>query len=125
MLFNTPDRYGEGQRLEGFSVIVYKFGKSIGDYYGNSEMLVAIWCRLNDPDLGQANLVGRQLSEIRARFGEPFKIIRDVWIYEQHARVVSLHVSGDAVDWFKYARLSRNFNAASVEPGLLNPGPRW
>ena len=40
----------------GFSVVVYKFGKEIGDYYDSNEMLIAIWCRLNDPDLGQANL---------------------------------------------------------------------
>jgi hypothetical protein len=56
ILFSTPKRYPEGTRFSGFSVVVYKFGKEVGDYYDTNEMLIAIWCRLRDPDLGQADL---------------------------------------------------------------------
>jgi hypothetical protein len=102
-LFRTPRTYSEVERVEGFSLVVYKLGTNVGDYDDTNEMLVAIWCRLKDPDLGRANLVGTELSQIKARFGEPFAVIGDVWIYQHDARALSLHINGDAVDWYKYA----------------------
>jgi len=75
MLFSTPEGYGESERFSGFSVAVYKFGREVGDYYDTNEVLVAIWSRLRDPDLGQADLVGRLVPEIKARFGEPFAVV--------------------------------------------------
>jgi hypothetical protein len=125
MLFNTPVRYGEGARFRGFTLIVYKFGHSIGNFSGTNEILAAIWCRLNGPDFGRANFVGTQVPEIRARFGEPSAVISDVWIYQRNARVLALHVFGETIDWFKYARLSRNVDATRSAPELLHPGPEW
>ena len=126
MLFTTPMRYSEGERFFGFSVVVYKFGKEIGDYYDSNETLVAIWCRLNDPDLGQANLVGRFASEIKTRFGKPFTVIGDVLIYHSNGRALSVHTKDGVVDWFKYVRLSRDIDTPKAVPEpLLKPGPGW
>jgi hypothetical protein len=125
MLFNTPVRYGEGERFRDFALIVYKFGHSIGHFYDTNEILAAIWCRLNDPDLGRANFVGTQVPEIRARFGEPSAVISDVLIYQRNARALALHVFGETIDWFKYVRLSRNVDATRSAPELLHTGPEW
>jgi hypothetical protein len=125
MLFSTPREYRESERASGFSVVVYKFGKEVGDYYDTNEMLVAIWCRLSDPDLGHADLVGRLVPEIKARFGEPFAVVGDVLVYQRHGRALSVHTKDGAVDWFKYVWLSRNIDAPGAVPELLlqpNPG---
>src|SRR5437870_2257483 len=76
LLFPTPQRYSESERFTGFSIVVYKFGKRVGDYHDTNETLVVIWCRLRDPDLGRANLVGAPVPEIKSRFGEPSEIGR-------------------------------------------------
>ncbi|MBU0768569.1 MAG: hypothetical protein KJ687_05730 [Proteobacteria bacterium] len=125
-LFVTPTRYSEGERFRGFSIVVYRFGKEIGDYYDSKEKLLAIWCRLRDPDLGQADLVGRFLPEIKARFGEPFAVVGDILIYHRHGRALSVHTKDGTVDWFKYVRLSRDIDAPGAVPELLlQPGPGW
>jgi len=125
-LFGTPTQYSEGERFRGFSVVVYKFGKEIGDYYDSNETLVAIWCRLRDSDLGQADLVGRFVPEIKARFGEPFAVVGGILIYHRHGRALSVHTKDGTVDWFKYVRLSRDIDAPGAVPELLlQPGPRW
>ncbi len=125
-LFLTPARYGEGKRFRGFSVVVYKFGKEIGDYHDNNETLVAIWCRLRDPDLGQADLVGRSVSDINVRFGEPFAVVENVLIYHRHGRALSVHIKDGAVDWFKYVRLRRDIDAPGAVPELLlQSGSGW
>ena len=126
MLFPTPTRYSEGERFFGFSVVVYKFGKKIGDYYDSNETLIAIWSRLNDPDLGQANFVGRFVSEVKARFGEPSAVVGDVLIYHFNGRALSVHTKDGAVDWFKYVRLNRDLDSHGTVPELLlQPGPEW
>jgi len=125
-LFGTPARFSDGERLRGFSVVVYKFGKKIGDYYDSNETLIAIWSRLRDPDLGQADLVGKSVPEIKERFGEPFAAVGDVLIYHHHGRALSVHTKDGTVDWFKYVRLSRGLEAPGAVPGmLLQPGPGW
>ena len=125
-LFVTPTRYNEGERFRYFYVVVYKFGKEIGDYYDSNEMQVAIWCRLKDPDLGQADLVGKLVPEIKARFGEPFAVFGDILIYHRQGRALSVHTKDGAVDWFNYVRLSRNIDAPGAVPKLLlQPGPGW
>lgn len=125
-LFATPTRYSEGERFRGFSIVVYKFSKKIGDYYDSNEKLVAIWCRLRDPDLGQADLVGRFASEIKALFGKPFAVVGDIMIYQHHGRALSLHTKDGIVDWFKYVRLTRDIDASEEMPELLlQPGPGW
>jgi hypothetical protein len=124
MLFGTPKEYSEVDRFSGFSIVVYKFGKEVGDYYDTNEMLVGIWCRLRDPDLGQADLVGRLVSEIKARFGEPFAVVRDVRVYQRRGRALSVHTKDGAVDWFKYVWLSREINAPEEVPELLLQ-PEW
>lgn len=126
MLFDTPERYSESDRFSGFSIVVYKFGKRIGDYADTNEMLVAIWCRLRDSDLGQANLVGAPVPEIKARFGEPFAVVGDNLVYHRDGRALSVHTKDGAVDWFKYVRLSRHIDAPGAVPELLlQPGPGW
>ncbi len=40
-LFVTPTRYSEGERFRGFSIVVYKFGKEIGDYYDSKEIYMS------------------------------------------------------------------------------------
>lgn len=119
MMFDSPLSYSEVERLSGFSVVVYKLGSRIGDYNDTNEVLVAIWCRLKDPDLGQADLVGRPVSEVTARFGEPFARVGDVLVYQRHRRALSVHTSGGAVDWFKYVALSREIDTPDVVPELL------
>ena len=126
MLFTTPTRYSEGERFGGFSIVVYKFGKEIGDYYSSNETLIAIWCRLKDPDLGQADLVGKFVPEIKARFGEPFAVVGEILIYYKNNRALSVHTKDGAVNWFKYVRLSRDIDAPEAVPELLlQPGPGW
>jgi hypothetical protein len=120
-MFRTP-AYSEDEKFHGFSVVVYKLGAKVGDYYDTNEMLVAIWCRLKDPDLGQADLVGRQMSEITARFGEPFAVVGDVSVYQRHQRALSIHAKDGAVDWFKYVRLRRDVDISAAAPELLRPG---
>jgi hypothetical protein len=126
MLFDSPHRYNESERFGGFSVVVYKFGRVVGDFYDTNETLVAIWCQLNDPDLGAANLVETRESAVKARFGEPFAIIQDVWVYQRDGRAVSMQMTGGAVAWFKYARLSHALGTPDAVPKwLLHPGPGW
>jgi len=126
MLFLTPRQYTEGERFDGFSIVVYKLGKEVGDYYDTNEILVAVWCRLKDPDLGQADLVGMLVPEIKARFGEPFAVIGDVLVYQLDRRALSVHTNGGAVDWFKYVRLSRDIDGPRAVPELLlHSGPGW
>jgi hypothetical protein len=125
VLFATPEG-GEGQRFDGFSVVVYKFGKTIGRYEDTNEMLVAIWCRLRDPDLGQADFVGTRVSDLKSRFGEPFATIGDVLVYQQGRRALSVNTKGGIVAWYKYLRLSREIDAPGAVPELLlRPGPEW
>jgi hypothetical protein len=84
---------------------------------------VAIWCRLKDPDLGQADLVGRAVSEIKARFGEPFAVVGNVLVYQRQGRALAVHTKEGAVDWFQYVRLSREIDAPGAVPELLlQPG---
>jgi hypothetical protein len=123
MLFSTPGGYDEGDRFSGFSVVVYKFGKIVGDYYDTREVLVGIWCRLRDPDLGQADLVGRPVPEIKSRFGEPFAAVGDVLVYQHRGRALSVHTTEDTVDWFQYVWLSREIEQPTAVPELLlQPG---
>jgi hypothetical protein len=122
MMFRTPAVSSEGEKFHGFSVIVYKLGTKVGDYYDTNEILVAIWCRLKDPDLGQADLVGKQMSEIKTRFGEPFAVVGDVSMYQRHQRALSIHTNDGAVDWFKYVRLRGDIEDPASVPELLRPG---
>lgn len=123
MLFPTPGQYSEGERFFGFSVIVYKFGRKIGDYNNTNEILTAIWCRLKDPDLGPANLVGKPVTEVKELFGLPFTTRGDVIIYMHSRHILSLHINDGIVDWFKYARLRRDINESSEVLELLTkPG---
>lgn len=125
LLFATPGKYSEEERFGGFTVIVYKFGKKVGDYYDRNEMLVGLWCELKDPDLGKADLVGKTAAEINDRFGEPFAALSDVLVYHQHGRALSIHLKNGAVDWFKYFRLARDLAGPEEVPeSLLRPGPR-
>jgi hypothetical protein len=126
MLFSTPKQYNESDRFGGFSIVVYKFGKEVGDYYDRKETLIAIWCRLKDPDLGRADLVGQSIPELKMRFGQPFALVGDVLVYHHQARALSVHVRNGVVDWFKYIRLSRNIDSPESIPNfLLQPGSRW
>jgi hypothetical protein len=126
MLFSTPRGYSESDRFSGFRVVVYKFGKEVGDYYDTNEALVAIWSRLKDPDLVQADLVGRLVPEIKARFGEPLTVAGDILVYQRQGRALSLHTKDGAADWFKYVWLSRDIDAYGGVPDLLlEPGPKW
>jgi len=125
MLFPTGG-YSEGARVHDCAVVVYKFGTKIGAYNDTNEMLVAIWCRLSDPDLGHADLVGTRVAEMRSRFGEPFATIGDVLVYQQGRRALAVSTKDTRVAWYKYLRLSRAVDAPGAVPRLLlHPGPEW
>jgi hypothetical protein len=120
-MFPTPRAYNEGTRAEGFHLLVYKINSSrMANYYDDpTEVLIGIWCDIEDPDLGRANLAGTPLSGLKARFGEPFAINGDTWVYQRNARVLSVHVRGDKIKWFKYLRLSRPIGVREPVPDLL------
>lgn len=64
------------------------------------------------------------MSEIEARFGEPFAMVGDILIYHSNGRALSVHTKEGAVDWFKYARLNRDIDTPEAVPELfLKPGP--
>jgi hypothetical protein len=124
MLFPSPRQYNEGERFNGFSIVVYKFGKKVGDYSETNETLVGIWCRLKDPDLGAADLVGSPVSKIKERFGEPFAVVGDVLVYQHQGKALSIHAKDAVVDWFKYVRLNREMASPGAVPELLLK-PHW
>ena len=119
MLFETPAGYTEAERFFGARIIVYKFGTTVGNYSDTNEMLIGLRTRLRDPDLGQANLVGVSIDTLGERFGEPFVSAGELVIYHHEGRVLSLHVTGGVVDWFKYFRLSRELEMADTLPEFL------
>jgi hypothetical protein len=60
------------------------------------------------------------------RFGEPFAVLKGVWVHKQEMHALSMEMNGGAVRWFKYARLSRNLTASDAVPDiLLHEGPEW
>jgi hypothetical protein len=124
MLFPTPTQYNEYQRFADFAVIVYKFGEKIGDYSDTNETLIAVWCRLKDPDLGEADLVETPVSEIKKRFGEPFATVGDVLVYQNQERALSVHTKDEKVDWFKYIRLNRAIEDPKAVPKIMLQ-PQW
>lgn len=118
-LFPTPRGVPESRRLSGLRLIVYSFNERPGDYSDSDEMLIAVRSAFPDPDLGDANLVGSAVEEIRRRFGEP-KIARDdLLLYHRDGRALSLHISEGRIDWYKYVRLNRELGVGSDIPGWL------
>jgi len=127
MLFPTPRTYSEGERFSGFTVIVHKQGDKVGDYKDGNESLVAIWCRLVDPDLGEANLVGLRVEDVESRFGPPDTRMNGHLIYMWKDRLLSIGLTADErVEWFRYARVRQALrSAAEIPSSMLAPGPNW
>lgn len=118
-LFATPRGVSESERLQGFRLIVYKYGDVIGDFFDTNEILIAIKSSFPDPDLGAANLVGSRLDAIHARFGDAFAAMNDLFIYYRSGRALAVHTAGGKIDWYKYVRLDRELNDGSDLPDCL------
>jgi len=118
-MFKEPAKLRESERLRGFRLIVYKYGKKPGDFYDSNEELIAIKSRFADPQLGKLNLVGMSVDSIRKQLGSPFVERDGMLIYHINSRALSLGTASGNVKWFKYVRLQKCFVDTDNIPAAL------
>ncbi len=110
-----PDSFG----MTELQFFVYRFGTEVGDFYDSNELLVGIKCRIRDPALGQANLVGKHITLIEKQFGKDFIQHDNCIIYQYQNRVLSLNIQGGNVSWFKYLYLAEPVTSNNIPKRLL------
>ena len=124
MLFNGNSdrnrklRISEGQKFKQLQFYVYRYGKTVGDFFDTNEILVGFKCKLEDESLGKANLVGKTEKEIIDLFGNGYSSYKNYRIYENNNRVLSLYITESKVLWVKYYHLASPFSKDNI-PALL------
>jgi hypothetical protein len=124
--FNFPI-FGENSRgdarpresLGDVAVVVYKYGRTVGDYYDPREMLIALTARARDVDLLGANLVGLDLKVVREKFGTEDITKEELSIYHANQKALIISTPGARVRWFRYVRLNFDIGSASDLPDWL------
>jgi hypothetical protein len=124
--FNFPifgrDTRGDSPPREALGdlvVVVYKFGRTVGDYYDTREVLIEIGAKARDCDLMQTNLVGLGLKEITDRFGTGYIKKEDLIIFHANKKVLVLCAPDGRVQWFRYVRLNFSIGSADEVPEWL------
>jgi hypothetical protein len=124
--FNFPifgqNTRGDSTPREGWGdvvVVVYKFGQTVGDYYDKREVLIEIGAHVRDCDLGEANLVGMNVSDIMKKFGDGFIKKNDVMVYCLDGKALALGIRGGKIDWFHCVRINFDIRSAEDIPAWL------
>jgi hypothetical protein len=124
--FNFPI-FGEEKRgdiapreaLGDIVVVVYKFGRTVGDYYDHREVLIELSACARDCDLMAANLVGLDVRTITERFGTDCIRKDDMMIYHANRKALVLSVTDGRVRWFRYVRLNFDLRSPADVPEWL------
>ena len=125
MLFNgNRDRnrklgISEGQKFKELQFYVYRYGKTVGDFFNTNEILVGFKCKFKDPSVKKADLVGKTKKEINVLFGNEYIRYKNYRIYEKNNRVLSLCFDGQIVLWTKYYHLMSPVHKDNIPELLL------
>ncbi len=94
----------------GLSAVVYRSGKSIGNFMEDRDELVYFFAQMPDSLLGQANFVGKNIDEIESSLGDAH-LRNGAFLYyaDNQQHLLTLCVGkGNTVLWWKWMWLSSN-----------------
>jgi hypothetical protein len=94
----------------GLSAVVYRSGKSIGNFMEDRDELVYFFAQMPDSLLGQANFIRKTIDEIEASLGDAHLRNGAFLFYaDDQQHLLTLCVGkGNRVLWWKWMHLSTN-----------------
>ena len=95
----------------------YIYGKEIGWYSKVDEALIGLKCRIEDEDLGQLNLVGKDTDYLNETYG--LVQTQEFMLGAHQGLLLLLHINNEKVDWFRYRRTNLDINGLDDVPSEL------
>jgi hypothetical protein len=111
----------------GLSAVVYRSGKSIGNFMEDRDELVYFFAQMPDPELGEANFIRKTIDEIEAALGGAH-LRNGAFLYyaDNQQHLLTLCVGkGNTVLWWKWMWLSYNVKAYKDIPQEARNSQGW
>lgn len=95
---------------------VYRKGTVIGGFYEDRDELVQIFAEFSDPDLGNLNLIGKNIIEIECLLGKPNFAFENYIFYSRDNQLLMLFMKNNRVNWFKWSKLKNGIQTIDDIP---------
>ena len=102
-------------KIEQLEIVIFKFGKNKHSWEDNTEILIELKVKVQDINLGKANLVGLSKTELESEFGTEYLTFDNGIIYSNKNKVLLVEFNDSKIKSYNYIKL----NTEKIDKNLI------